>query len=42
MQQHLQRKLEDIRSAGLYKNERIIVTPQRAEIKVESRQQVLN
>ena len=42
MQQHLQRKLEDIRSAGLYKNERIIVTPQRAEIKVESGQQVLN
>ena len=42
MQQHLQRKLEDIRSAGLYKNERIIVTPQRAEIKVQSGQQVLN
>lgn len=42
MQQHLQRELEDIRSAGLYKNERIIVTPQRAEIKVQSGQQVLN
>ena len=32
---HLQKELADIREAGLYKNERIIVTPQRADIEVE-------
>jgi len=42
MQQHLQVELKAIEDAGLYKNERIIVTPQRAEIKVQSGQQVLN
>ncbi len=42
MQQHLQSELNAIEDAGLYKNERIIVTPQRAEIKVQSGQQVLN
>ncbi len=42
MQQHLQTELIAIEEAGLYKNERIIVTPQRAEIKVQSGQQVLN
>ncbi len=42
MKQHLQAELKAIDEAGLYKNERIIVTPQSAEIKVESGQQVLN
>lgn len=42
MQQHLQNELKQIKEAGLYKNERIIVSPQRAEIKVQSGQQVLN
>lgn len=42
MQQHLKAELRAIEEAGLYKNERIIVTPQRAEIKVQSGQQVLN
>lgn len=42
MQQYLQEELKNIEEAGLYKKERIIVTPQRAEIKVESGQQVLN
>ncbi|MEA4905034.1 MAG: glycine C-acetyltransferase, partial [Petrimonas sp.] len=42
MQQHLQSELAAIREAGLYKNERIIVTPQKAEIKVKSGQEVLN
>jgi glycine C-acetyltransferase len=42
MQQHLQAELKAIEDAGLYKKERIIVTPQRAEIKVQSGQQVLN
>ena len=42
MQQHLQTELKAIEEAGLYKNERIIVTPQSAEIKVKSGQEVLN
>ncbi len=42
MQHHLQSELAAIQEAGLYKNERIIVTPQKAEIKVKSGQEVLN
>ena len=42
IQQHLQTELKNIEEAGLYKNERIIVTPQQAEIQVESGQNVLN
>ena len=42
MKQHLQAELKTIEEAGLYKNERIIVSPQRAKIKVESGQEVLN
>lgn len=34
--------MKAIEEAGLYKRERIIVTPQRAEIRVESGQEVLN
>lgn len=34
-QQHLSKELDSIKEAGLYKNERIIVTPQSADIKVE-------
>lgn len=42
VQAHLQKELTDIREAGLYKNERVIVTPQGAEIRVESGAEVLN
>ncbi|MCW1735638.1 glycine C-acetyltransferase [Anaerorudis cellulosivorans] len=42
MQKHLQDELTAIKDAGLYKEERVIVTPQKAEIKVKSGQQVLN
>jgi len=42
MQQHLQAELKAIEEAGLFKNERIIITPQRAEIMVQSGQKVLN
>ncbi len=42
LQQHLQKELQAIEEAGLYKNERIIVSPQKAEIKVKSGQEVLN
>lgn len=41
-QKHLQKELADIQSAGLYKNERIIVSPQGAAIKVNTGQEVLN
>lgn len=35
-QEHLQKELKDIKEAGLYKNERVIVTPQSSDIKVEN------
>ncbi len=41
-QDHLIKEIKDIREAGLYKNERIIVSPQSAEIELESGQKVLN
>ncbi|MDE5886130.1 MAG: glycine C-acetyltransferase [Muribaculaceae bacterium] len=42
-QEHLQKELQDIKDAGLYKNERVIVTPQSSEIEVENRKgDVLN
>src|SRR5687768_10501184 len=34
-QQHLNKEIQSIREAGLYKNERIITTPQGAGIKTE-------
>ena len=40
---HLTKELQDIKDAGLYKNERIIITPQKADIAVEGSQgEVLN
>lgn len=42
MQEHLQKELNSIKEAGLFKDERIIVSPQKAEIKVKSGQEVLN
>ena len=38
----LEKELQDIRKAGLYKEERIIVTPQGADIKVNDGSEVLN
>lgn len=40
--EHLTKELADIKEAGLYKNERIIVSPQGAEIKVNTGKEVLN
>ena len=41
--QHLTQELEEIRNAGLYKNERIITTPQKADIAVQNTEgEVLN
>ncbi len=39
---NLQRELQSIREAGLYKEERVITTPQGAEIEVEGGRKVLN
>ena len=41
-QSYLQTTLKDIEEAGLYKNERVIVSPQRAAIKVNTGKDVLN
>ncbi|MDE5609690.1 MAG: aminotransferase class I/II-fold pyridoxal phosphate-dependent enzyme, partial [Bacteroidales bacterium] len=41
-QQFLQEELKGIREAGLYKEERVIITPQKADIKVKTGQEVLN
>lgn len=41
-QQFLQAEISEIKNAGLYKNERIIISPQQAEITVASGQKVLN
>jgi glycine C-acetyltransferase len=39
---YLNSQLQEIREAGLYKNERVIVSPQGAEITLDSGQKVLN
>jgi glycine C-acetyltransferase len=39
---HLQEELKNIKEAGLYKAERIIVSPQKAEIQINTGQDVLN
>jgi glycine C-acetyltransferase len=41
-QDHLRIQLSEIKEAGLYKNERIIVSPQGAEITLDSGERVLN
>jgi glycine C-acetyltransferase len=41
-QNHLDTLLKEIKEAGLYKNERIIVSPQGAEIELDTGQKVLN
>ncbi|MGE4413694.1 MAG: glycine C-acetyltransferase, partial [Bacteroidales bacterium] len=38
----LQKELTAIEEAGLYKKERVIVTPQQASIKISSGEEVLN
>jgi len=42
MQEFLIREIENIKEAGLYKNERIIVTPQCVDISLNNGQEVLN
>ena len=41
-QKHLQTILTDIKEAGLYKNERVIITPQSSAIQVEGGKDVIN
>ncbi|MEL7004831.1 MAG: glycine C-acetyltransferase, partial [Bacteroidota bacterium] len=38
----LETELEDIKSAGLYKKERVITTPQGADIKTDDGKEVIN
>ncbi len=42
MQAHLQQELASIAEAGLFKKERVIVSPQQAEIRLEDGKEVLN
>lgn len=42
IKQHLQQEIESIKEAGLYKEERIITSPQGAEITLNTGQKVLN
>lgn len=42
IKEHLQKELENIRQAGLYKEERIITSPQKAEITISTGASVLN
>lgn len=42
LQAHLQQEIEDIKASGLYKRERIIITPQGADIKVNDGSEVIN
>ncbi len=41
-QSHLNQEISTIKAAGLYKEERIITTPQKANIKISTGQEVLN
>ena len=42
LQQRLKAELEEIRTSGLYKTERVITSPQGAEIRLEGGKQVIN
>ncbi len=42
IKEHLKKELNDIKGEGLYKNERIIISPQGAKIKLDTGQEVLN
>lgn len=42
IKQHLQQELEDIKEAGLFKKERIITSPQGAEITISTGEKVIN
>jgi glycine C-acetyltransferase len=41
-QNHLKKIIDEIKEAGLYKNERVIISPQGAEIELNTGQKVLN
>ena len=42
IKEDLTKEIQSIRDAGLYKQERVIMTPQGAEIEVKGGQEVLN
>ena len=41
-QKHLTSQINDIKAAGTYKNERVLVSPQYSQIKVNTGKEVLN
>ncbi|MDQ1296167.1 MAG: glycine C-acetyltransferase, partial [Bacteroidota bacterium] len=41
-QKHLVKIIDEIKDNGLYKNERVIISPQGAEIELNTGQKVLN
>ena len=42
IKEHLQKELEEIKDNGLYKKERIITSPQDAEITISTGEKVIN
>ncbi|MFP4025002.1 MAG: glycine C-acetyltransferase [Thiohalospira sp.] len=42
IKEHLQKEIAEIKEAGLYKNERIITSPQKADISISTGEHVLN
>ena len=42
IKQHLQKEIQDIKEAGLYKSERIITSSQDAEITISTGEKVIN
>lgn len=42
IKEHLQKEIEEIKNDGLFKEERVIVTPQDAVIKIDTGQEVIN
>jgi len=42
IKEHLEQEIENKKKEGLYKEERIIVTPQDAVIKIDTGQEVIN
>ena len=42
IKEHLQKELKEIKEAGLYKEERIITSPQKADIQVNGNKEVIN
>ena len=42
IKEHLSKEIQEIKDKGLYKTERIITSPQSAEIKISTGEEVIN